>query len=109
MSVARQNLKEARCGEPTNPRANLRSDEQKPYMRLRMRIRLPKKSKSNSYTESCVINMADGWGERACEYPRRSVRNALKEVSITQSNVERAEVSRGHSSGDVKDRINRSL
>ena len=109
MSVARQNLKEAGCGETTNPRANLWSDEQKSYMRLRMRIRLPHKSKSNSYTESCAIDMADRWRERTCEYPRRSVRYALKEVSIAQGNVERAEVSRGHSSGDVKDRINRSL
>ena len=74
-----------------------------------MRIRLPIKPKSNSYTESYVIDMADRWRKRTCEYPRRSVRYALKEVSIAQSNVERAEVSRGHSSGDVKDRINRSL
>ena len=53
--------------------ANLWSDEQKPYKRLRMRIRLQTKSKSNSYTESCVINMADRWRERTCEYQGRSV------------------------------------
>ena len=42
-------------------------------------------------------------------YPGRSVRNALKEVTIAQSSAERTEVSRGHSSREVKDRINRSL
>ena len=42
-------------------------------------------------------------------YPGRSVRNALKEVTTAQSSAERTEVSRGHSSREVKDRINRSL
>jgi len=31
VSIARWNLKEAGCGEYTNPWANLRPDEQKPY------------------------------------------------------------------------------
>ena len=34
MSIARWNLKEAGCGEPTNPRANLWPDEQKSHKRL---------------------------------------------------------------------------
>ena len=42
-------------------------------------------------------------------YPGRSVRYALKEVITAESGAERTEVSRGHSSWKVKDRINRSL
>ena len=42
-------------------------------------------------------------------YPGRSVRYALKEVTTVESSAERTEVSRGHSSRKVKDRINRSL
>ena len=42
-------------------------------------------------------------------YPGRSVRHALKEVTTVKSSAERTEVSRGHSSREVKDRINRSL
>ena len=67
------------------------------------------KSKPNNYTELCGINVADRWRERNVWYPGRSVRNALKEVTIAQSSAERTEVSRGHSSREVKDRINRSL
>ena len=67
------------------------------------------KSKPNNYTELCGINVADRWRERNVWYPERSVRNALKEVTIAQSSAERTEVSRGHSSREVKDRINRSL
>ncbi len=52
----RWNLKEAGCGEPTNPRANLWSDEQKSHIRSRMRVRLQLKPKPNNYTESCKIN-----------------------------------------------------
>ena len=105
----RWNLKEAGCGEPTNPRANLWSDEQKSHIRFHMRVRLPVKLKPNNYTESCGINVADGWRERNVWYPGRSVRYASKEVTTAQSSAERAEVSRGHSSREVKDRINRSL
>ena len=36
----RWNLKEAGCGEPTNPRANLWSDGQKSHIRLYMRVSL---------------------------------------------------------------------
>ena len=82
MSTARWNLKEAGCGEPTNPRANLWSDEQKPYRRPYMRVSLLTKTKPNSYTESCAVNAADGWRERNVWYPGRSVRNALKRVTV---------------------------
>ena len=74
-----------------------------------MRVRLLTKLKHNNYTESCGINVADGWRERNVWYPGRSVRYASKEVTTAQSSAERTEVSRGHSSREVKDRINRSL
>ena len=74
-----------------------------------MRVRLLSKSKPNNYTESCVINKADGWRGRNVWYPGRSVRYAPKGVTTVQSSAERTEVSRGHSSREVKDRINRSL
>ena len=47
-----------------------------------MRVRLHTKSKPNNYTESCMINEADGWGGRNVWYLGRSVRYALKEVTI---------------------------
>ena len=47
-----------------------------------MRVRLLSKSKPNNYTESCVINEADRWRGRNVWYPGRSVRYALKEVTI---------------------------
>ena len=74
-----------------------------------MRVRLLTKLKPNNYTESCGINVADGWRERNVWNPGRSVRYASKEVTTAQSSAERTEVSRGHSSREVKDRINRSL
>ena len=46
-----------------------------------MRIRLLTKSKSNNYTESGMINEADGWRGRNVWYLGRSVRYALKEVT----------------------------
>ena len=109
MSRATSNLKEAGCEEHTNSRANLWSDGQKSHKRLCMRIRLLYKSKSNNYTESCMINEADGWRGRNVWYLGRSVRYALKEVTTAKSSAERTEVSRGHSSREVKDRISRSL
>ena len=109
MSRATSNLKEAGCEEQTNSRANLWSDEQKSHMRLCMRVRLRDKLKPNNYTESCMINEADGWRGRNVWYLGRSVRYALKGVTTTQSSAERTEVSRGHSSREVKDRISRSL
>ena len=51
-----------------------------------MRVRLHNKLKPNNYTESCGINMADGWRERNVWYPGRSVRNALKGVTTVQGN-----------------------
>ena len=98
MSAVRRNLKEAGCGEHINLRANLWSDEQKSHRRLCMRVRLPYKPKPSNYTESCMIDVADGWRERNVWYPGRSVRYAQKEVTTAQSSAERTEVSRGHSS-----------
>ena len=63
------NLKEAGYEEDTNSRANLWSDEQKSHMRLCMRIRLLNKSKSDNYTESCMINEADRWRGRSAYEP----------------------------------------
>ena len=37
------------------------------------------KSKPNNYTESCIVNVADGWRERDVWYPGRPVWNASKE------------------------------
>ena len=50
-------------------------------MRSCMRVRLQDKLKPNSYTESCMINEADGWRGRNVWYLGRSVRYALKEVT----------------------------
>ena len=63
-----------------------------------MRVRLLSKPKPDNYTESCMVNVADGWRERNVWYPGRSVRYTLKEVTTAQSSTERTEVSRGHSS-----------
>ena len=98
MSIVRWNLKEAGCREHTNLRANLWSDEQKSHIRLCMRVRLLFKSKPSNYTESCIVDAADGWRERNVWYPGRSVRHALKGVTTAKSSAERTEVSRGHSS-----------
>ncbi len=49
-----------------------------------MRVRLLLKLKPNNYTESCVIDEADGWRGRNVWYLGRSVRYALKEVTITK-------------------------
>ena len=68
-----------------------------------MRVRLLYKPKPNNYTESCMVNVADGWRERNVWYPGRSVRYALKEVTTAKSSAERTEVSRGHSNREVKD------
>ena len=50
-------------------------------MRLCMRVRLRHKLKPNNYTESCMINVADGWREGNVWYLGRSVRYALKGVT----------------------------
>ena len=49
-----------------------------------MRVRLLTKLKPNNYTESCGINVADGWRERNVWYPGRSVRNVLKGITIIE-------------------------
>ena len=51
-----------------------------------MRVRLPYKPKPNNYTESWMVNVADGWRERNVWYPGRSVWNALKGVTTVQGN-----------------------
>ena len=84
MLQATANLKEAGCGEPTNPRANLWSDEQETHIRLRMRVSLLTKAKPNSYTESGAVNAADGWRERNVWYPGRSVRYAPERVTVIE-------------------------
>ena len=65
--------------------------------------------KPDNYTESCMINEADGWRGRNVWYPGRSVRYAPKGVTTVQSSAERTEVSRCHSRRKVKNRISRSL
>ena len=63
-----------------------------------MRVRLQGKPKPNNYTESCGINVADGWRERNVWDPGRPVWNALKEVTTAQAKqggAEHAGVSRG--------------
>ena len=82
VSIVRWNLKEAGCEEHTNSWANLWSDEQESHMRSCMRVRLLFKLKPNNYTESCMINEADGRRGRNVWYLGRSVRYALKEVTI---------------------------
>jgi hypothetical protein len=102
--IARWDLKEAGCGEPTNPRANLWPDVQKSHTRLYAGVRLPYKPKPNNYTESHAIDEAGRWRKRIVWYPRRSAKHTLKGVTVAQSGAELAEVSRGHSSGmAVKD------
>ena len=51
-----------------------------------MRVRLPSTLKPNNYTESCMVNVADGWRERNVWYPGRSAWNALKGVTTVQGN-----------------------
>ena len=51
-----------------------------------MRVRLRIKSKPNNYTESCMVDVADIWRERTCEYLGRSVWNAPKGVTTVQGN-----------------------
>ena len=63
-----------------------------------MRVSLLIKMKPDNHPESGMVNVAGRWRERTCEYPGRSVRYALKGVTIAQSGAERTEVSRGHSS-----------
>ena len=52
------------------------------HIRLCMRVRLQSKPKPDNYTESCMVNVADGWRERNVWYPGRSVRNVPKGITI---------------------------
>lgn len=47
-----------------------------------MRVRLLYKPKPDNYTESCMVNVTDGWRERNVWYPGRSVRYVLKGITI---------------------------
>jgi len=51
-----------------------------------MRVSLLHKIKPNNYTESFVINEADGRRERNVWYPGRSVRHVLKGITTVQGN-----------------------
>ncbi len=51
-----------------------------------MRVRLHDKLKPDSCTESCMVDVADGWRERNVWYPGRSAWNALKGVTTIQGN-----------------------
>ena len=51
-----------------------------------MRVRLQNKPKPNNYTESCMVDVADGWRERNVWYPGRSAWNAPKGVTTVQGN-----------------------
>ena len=51
-----------------------------------MRVRLLYKPKPENYTESCMVNVTDGWRERNVWYPGRSVRYAPKGVTTAQGN-----------------------
>ena len=77
------NLKEAGCGEPTNPRENLWSDGQKSYRRLCMRVSLHDKMKPDSYTESCTVNTADRGRERNVWYRGDCVERSER-ITITE-------------------------
>ena len=79
----RWNLKEAGCEEHTNSRANLWSDEQKSHMRSCMWVRQQPMLKPNNYTESCMINEADGWRGRNVWYLGRSVRSCHTHRSLS--------------------------
>ena len=47
-----------------------------------MRVSLLAKMKPDSYTESCAVNAADRRRKRNVWYPGRSVRNALRGVTV---------------------------
>ena len=49
-----------------------------------MRVRLLYKPKPDNYTESCMVNVTDGWRERNVWYPGRSVRNVLKGITTIE-------------------------
>ena len=65
------------------------------------------KSKSNNYSESNVVNVADIWRERNVWYQGRSRQQAETEYE-TCSNNEWREVSRGHSTTVVANIVGRT-
>ena len=50
-----------------------------------MRVRLQPKLKPNNYTETCMIDEADGWRGRNVWYPGRPVWNASKEATLLEA------------------------
>lgn len=77
------------------------------HIRLKLRIRLHIKLKSNNYSELTVVNVADRWRERNVRYQGRSCQQAKTEYE-TCSNNEWQEVSRGHSTKMVANIMGRT-
>lgn len=77
------------------------------HIRLQLRIRLHNKPKSNNYSESTVVNVADIWRERNVWYQGRS-RQQVETKNETCSNNEWREVSRGHSTKTVANVMGRT-
>ena len=92
VSTVRWNLKEVRWQISGLTNRN--------HMRLWLRIRLPNKSKSNSYSELIMVDVADIWRESDVWYQGRSRQQAETEYE-TCSNNEWREVSRSHSTKTV--------
>lgn len=63
--------------------------------------------KSNNYPELTIVNVADTWRERVCEYLGRS-RQQVETEYETCSNNECREVSRGHSTKVVANTVGRT-
>ena len=77
------------------------------HIRLQLRIRLHNKPKSNNYSESTVVNVADIWRERNVWYQGRSRQQVETEYEPC-SNNEWREVSRGHSTKTVTNVMGRT-
>lgn len=77
------------------------------HIRLQLRIRLHNKPKSNNYSESTVVNVADIWRERNVWYQGRSRQQVETEYEPC-SNNEWREVSRGHSTKTVANVMGRT-
>ena len=108
----RWDLKEAGCGETTNPRANLWSDGQKSHIRLYMGVSLHIKIKPDSYTEPCAVDAADRWRKKKRVVPRevcmiRSEKgNCYRKAALNMQKSAEVIVAVVFS---AKDQINRSL
>ena len=77
------------------------------HIRQQLRIRLLFKLKSNNYSESTEVNVADGWRERNVWYQGRSCQQVETEYE-TCSNNEWQEVSRGHTTIVVANTMGRT-